>query len=211
MRGFSQQVYDAAVGIKPTARTHTTMRLYIQNSLQEELRKITPANGYMFDLSGEAGTDKDQVVRGDYRFENIEVEGNTLAMPRVGLLEKDEQRELQFQSSNDSPDLEWEYELAILGNALDDGFAYKGDAAAWLLADVQKCLALLQYRHAEAQNYFPRVNDEDDKLSGVITEFRFEPGVVRPAENRSALAYFWLEARFKVVMQPLNPYINQTI
>lgn len=71
-----------------------------------------------------------------------------------------------------------------------------GDGAHRLLGDVKKALGKLITRDAERDGYFNKLG----------ISLRIEPGVVRPADENSSKAFFWLRISFEIVEKVQDPY-----
>lgn len=70
-----------------------------------------------------------------------------------------------------------------------------GDAAHMLMADVKRALGKL---------LVPR--NQDGFFDGLATTLSIEPGVVRPPDEQSSLAYFWLRIKLEIVEKVGDPY-----
>lgn len=157
-------------------------RLRVLKALNAALEEITPANGYTFDLSG-------RVYRGRDIF------GNDEEPPFVAILEAIEQDE-NIPSPQAGGTIKGPWTLQIQGFAPDDR-DHPTDPAHALMADVKK--RLIQERLRERQ-----YNILD--MEGKVVEMRISQGVVRPADEVSSVAYFWLRMTLTVVENLLDPY-----
>lgn len=158
-------------------------RLRVLKALTAALEEITPANGYEFDLSG-------KVFRGRDTF------GDRDPLPLVSILEAiEEQPQLSSPQSGDRSTGPWE--LLVQG-FVDDDIENPTDPAHRLMAEVKK--RLIQERTRERQyNIFG--------LNGTVTELRISHGVVRPPDDISGKAYFWLRVTPVVVENLADPYV----
>lgn len=163
-------------------------RLRVLKSLTAVLEDITVANGYHFDLCGAV-------------FRGRDVFGNSDPLPMVSILEsileKDQLAARPGGSAQAGP-----WELLIQGWT-DDDDDNPTDPGQYLMADVKQRLAI------EARRPFPEPNRRGcDPLGmdGKITGLKFSTGVVRPADEVSSKAYFWLKLELDMVENLLEPY-----
>jgi len=157
-------------------------RLKVLKALTAILEEITPANGYNHDLS-------DKVFRGR------EIFGDDDPLPMISILEAIEQSE-DTPPPNSGTHFKGPWELQIQGFVQDER-ENPTDPAHFLMADVKKRLA------AE------RKRDEQYNLFGFdnrVYQLRISPGVVRPADDVSAKAYFWLRISIEMVENLMDPY-----
>lgn len=164
------------------------LRLRVLKRLTEELTKITPENGYTFDLT-------DRVHRGRDTF------GQSDDVPMLSILEsileKDQVQALPGGTHKAGP-----WELLIQGWA-DNDLENPTDPAYHLLAQVQKRLvevSRMSYLNPNRRGY------DILQMGGTITDLRYSRGVVRPADDVSAQAYFWLKVELDLVENLLDPY-----
>lgn len=164
------------------------LRLRVLKKLGEELQKITPANGYNVDLTRKVFRGRDVFDRND-------------PVPMVSILEsileKDQLQALPGGSTKAGP-----WELLIQGWAEDDK-DNPTDPAYHLLAQVQRRLVeITRMPYADAN----RRGCDILQMGGIITALRFSRGVVRPADDVSSKAYFWLKVELDLVENLLDPY-----
>lgn len=173
------------------------IRLEIHKRLSEALREITPANGYVMDFSGAEGTENNKVFRGRAIY------GDSDPLPLISILEVPipvDQRPVPGESTYGNGS----WELMIQGFAVDDR-ANPTDPAHIMLADVKKRLAI------ERKKLLIR-GLASNPASGVlglgrnITNMQIGPGVVRPPDESSAKAYFWLTFELELVEDLEDPY-----
>ena len=178
------------------------IRLAVQRGLTDLLKTITPANGYQSDLSdyddAPSGTTKSRVFRGRNIF------GFTDPMPMVAILqnphtEPNQQLDGRYSGQNVGPK-----EFLIQGFVEDDP-DNPTDPAEYLLADVQKCLAL----HKRSQSG-PMVQQAYFGVTGTpgngITDFHIGTGVVRPVDDVTPYANFWLLLTIEIAEDMANPF-----
>ena len=161
------------------------IRLFVAKRLTERLEGIATVNGYKHDLV-------DRVFRGRALF------GDGDPIPMISILEVPIPVDQQATEGSDS---KGDWELMIQGFAADDR-DNPTDPAHLLLADVKKLLGLEK-----------REIDEWDKngggifgLGGVVNKMYIGTGVVRPADEISAKAYFWLTITLGIVEDLADPY-----
>jgi hypothetical protein len=146
------------------------------------LQEITTAEGYKHDL-------ETSVFRGRVIF------GDSDPLPMLSLLDVPIPLE-PTEAPKGSGDNKGGWELIIQGFVNDD----KGnptDPAHVLMADVKKRLAI------------ERCEDRDFNLFGMgnhITGLEISQGIVRPPDEISSRAYFWLSITLIIVEDLTNPY-----
>ena len=159
-------------------------KLKVQQNITELLNEITIANGYSVDLANSV-----------YRGRNLFDENDPL--PMVCILESPKEPELAEAPSQTSL-FKGPWLLLIQGFVQDDE-THPTDPAYWLLADVKKALS--------------RIRDEDDdwymlKLRGTVNNFSIGSGVVRPADEISVNANFWLVVKVDLCEDMADPFTN---
>jgi len=160
-------------------------RLKVLKALTLALEEITPANGYAFNLSG-------KVFRGRTSF------GDNDPIPMVCILEAIEQEQpgtVSMPAAASTANGPWA--LLIQGFVEDDP-TNPTDPAHILMADVKKRLALERPR--ERQNNILG-------MGGRVHELKISPGVVRPPDDISGKAYFWLRVTLGMVENLSDPYL----
>lgn len=163
-------------------------RLRVLDALTDCLRNITPANGYAHDLSS-------AVFRGRAMF------GDDDPLPMVSILEPPVAPDQIASSLADSAG---GWDLLVQGFVQDDRLN-PTDPAYLLLADVKRALALEQVRR-EGRMPNPLGMGGGAGSGNEVTGIDIGAGVVRPADDVSAKAYFWLTLTLQVVEDPENPY-----
>lgn len=157
-------------------------RLKVLKALTAVLEEITLANGYNHNLSGKV-------------FRGREIFGEDDPLPMVSILEAIEQSE-DIAPPESSPNFKGPWELQIQGFVEDDR-QNPTDPAHHLMADVKKRLAMERVKERQ-YNIFG--------LEGKVFELRISPGVVRPPDDVSAKAYFWLRISIEMVENLMDPY-----
>lgn len=150
------------------------LRLQVQKNLSAILADISILNGYSIDMPFE------NIFRGRAIF------GTNDPLPMLSILEVPIPLD-QRPSPKDSDLSSGTWELMIQGWVKDDK-DNPTDPAHPLLADVKKRLVLERRKASEIDN-------PEDGILGLgnhVTGLRIGPGVVRPPDQLSAKAYFWL-------------------
>lgn len=160
-------------------------RLKVQKAVSDALKEITPGNGYQHDLSTSV-----------YRGRNIF--GDETPLPFLSLLEAPIQPDaprLPDGGSTQNP----VWELVIQGFVDDDKFN-PTDPAHRLLADVKKRLA------KECEAYVPGTGYNTFGMNGKLGKLTIGTGVVRPPDEISSKAYFWLTINLGLIEDMADPY-----
>ena len=163
-------------------------RLRVLKSLTAVLEDITVANGYQHDLPG--------VV-----FRGRDVFGASDPLPMVSILESILEKD-QMPSPPGGGMQKGPWELLIQGWTVDDE-DNPTDPGQILMADVKQRLAQETQRLFADRN---RRGYDPLGMDGKITALRFSTGVVRPADDVSSKAYFWLKLELDMVENLLEPY-----
>lgn len=141
------------------------------------LETITVANGYEHDLAG-------NVFRGRARF------GENDPATMVSLLEAPRQDDFNYGGANEA---RAERFLVLAQGWCPDDSVNPSDPVYRLLADVESRLTVV---NATGRMNGEPVDRTHYMLGGTIVDFRFGPGVVRPAtEGISSKAFFYLPIR----------------
>lgn len=161
--------------------------LRVAKALSATLEDITVANGYHTDLSPQGA--KRRVFRGRAIF------GARDPLPMISILEVPLPEDT-IVAAEDNPVQVGPWELILQGFAPDDA-ENPTDPAALMLADVKRRLSM------------EKVRDHGNDIFGMgdtVTGLRMGRGVVRPPDELSAKAYFWLNIVLDVVEDTLDPY-----
>lgn len=162
------------------------LRLRILIALTEALKEISVANGYHTDLNG-------QVFRGRAIF------GENDPIPLLSILEVPIPLD-QTPPPTDSEFSSGGWELMIQGFVKDDP-ENPTDPAHYFMADVKKRLAIEKRKALRMRG--------DQGILGLgnfVTGLRIGAGVVRPPDEISATAYFWLTITLDMVEDLADPY-----
>lgn len=178
----------------------TPFKLRVARALTDALKTITPANGFAVDMSDydRDGVETARVYRGRMWF------GESDPLPMLSILEPDEAPDY-FAEEPDGSDGSGCYDWAInVQGFVRDDPNNPTDPAYVLLADVRQKLA----REAER-----RTADHDPEIFGLsydgsnrIEKLRFGTGTVRPADDVSAFAWFWLPVWIRISEDASAPY-----
>jgi hypothetical protein len=161
-------------------------RLKVQKALTAALGEITVLNGYVNDLEG-------KIFRGRQYF------GEDTEVPFISILEEPIAPENDFEGTDGEAGTST-YALMVQGFAEDDK-QNPTDTAHVLLADVKKRLAGIKIASRDTD----RVLGFPD-IAPTVTTINFGGGVVRPADDISAVAYFWLRVSMELVEDHDDPY-----
>lgn len=162
------------------------IRLEILKRMTDVLKEITPANGYVTDIL-------DHVYRGRG------VYGDETPLPALSILEAPIPLD-QLPSAKDNQSLAGQWELVVQG-WVDDDRKNPTDPAQVLLADVKKRLAIERKKLD-----WDKPEDGIFGLGRFVTAMYIGAGVVRPPEEISAKAYFWLTITLDIAEDMAEPY-----
>lgn len=166
-------------------------RLRVQKSLTAALEQIIPSNGFVNDMAPEDGEGK--VLRGRTIF------GDDDPLPMISILEEPIAPESDLAPS-DGTTAYASYDLMVQG-FVKDNYKHPTDNAHYLLGDVKKRLISLKEEEKRDDRVF-----RFGAKANTVTEVSFGGGVVRPADEVSAVAYFWLRVSFQLCEDHLNPF-----
>jgi hypothetical protein len=154
--------------------------------------EITPANGYLHDLT-------DAVFRGRYKFDDDD------PLPSISILESpNPDRFPNRAGAEDWVEVEQKDNWTLhMQGWVDDDKRNPTDPAHQLMADVRKALAkLIKERPEQGTPEYPDVY----LLGGLILGLELEPGVVRPPDQNSAKAFFWMRVILKFTENINDPF-----
>ncbi len=164
-----------------------TKRLLLHKKLCDYLRsEITTANG-------------------EYHFDNVTVRrdkknfGKELVLPAIVVLENFNPDRVPNEIGGVVGRKHTYDQIYLLNGWVDDKIIAPGDedgeAAHRLMGDAKKALGKL---------LVPR--NQDGFFDGLASTLHIEPGVVRPPDEQSEKAYFWMRIRMEVVETVGDPY-----
>lgn len=178
-----------------------SFKLKALKAVTAALKEIIPANGYEHDLAdfdpGD-GVMTARVYRGRAWF------GENDPIPLVCILERPDPdgAELVAEPPVDTPVAEYDWDLLIQGFVQDDP-ENPTDPAYTLLAECRQCLIQERKR---------KINGDDPDPFGLglgknrIVDVRVLPGVVRPADDVSAKAWFFFTLRLRIIDNASDPF-----
>lgn len=158
-------------------------RLRVLKNLCAALEEINPSNGYRFDL-------RDAVFRGRDTF------GHSDPLPMLSVLESITEKDV-VQSPRQGGMQMGPWELLLQGWTEDDD-KNPTDPGHHLMAAVKKRLVEERVKKQDGSGILG--------MCGKIDEIKFSTGVVRPADEVSSKAYFWLKVELVLVENLLDPY-----
>lgn len=164
-------------------------RLRALKSLTALLESISIAGGFKHDLAG-------RVFRGRIHF------GDDDVLPMISILEPAVPHE-GLEIPEGTPLFNGWLDLIVQG-FVDDDSENPTDPAYVLLADVRQALAAEKRRADTAMHGSTGVRLLG--MGGKVTDIEIGLGVVRPADETSDKAYFWLSLRLRLVENALTPY-----
>lgn len=170
----------------PTTTIADPVRLLIQKRLTSMLEEIIPANGYQMDLAG-------KVFRGRLVF------GQGDPLPMLSILEAPLPQDAA-PAPRDATESKAGWEIIIQGWVKDDK-ANPTDPAHVLMADVKQRLAL-----ERAKANWDQPEDGILGLGQIIDGMYIGQGVVRPPEEISSKAFFWLTITLDMAEDMAHPY-----
>ena len=160
-----------------------TKRLLLLKSLCNYLlTEIKTANGYNFDLAA--------AYRGKKNF------GKEVKLPAIAVLENFNPDRLP-ETIGGVVGTKHKYDQIYLINGWAEGgdVEQEEDSAHLLMGDVKQALGKL---------LVPR--NQSGFFDGLANTLSIEPGVVRPPDEQSEKAYFWMRIRLEVVEKVGDPY-----
>ena len=154
--------------------------------------EVAVANGYLHNLTG-------NVYRGRALF------GDTTPLPCVSILDNLNPDRFPVRAGADSGEagVSGQRWILLLQGWVDDDKVNPTDPAEQLLADVKKALAKLDHLPHPLSNEAPSPNYQ---LGGLIAGLEYEPGTVRPPDQNSAKAYFWMRVILKFTENVRDPF-----
>lgn len=159
-------------------------RLTILKALTTHLQGITVAGGYQHDLAT-------SVYRGRISF------SEETPLPCINILEPlNPDREPRVTDGGLLQKEDW---VLLIQGWVDDDEVNPTDPAHLLMADVKKRLSLLMVEPYRNPN-------PSYMLGGKVAGVFIEPGTVRPPEENSARAYFYLRVVLQVTEHLDDPY-----
>lgn len=157
-------------------------RLRVLKALTACIEGVNPGNGHHHDLRG-------KVFRGRLRF------GSGDPLPMVSILEAPiPQDTMNGRGENAGSTGEWE--LLVQGYA-DDDRENPSDPAHHMMAEV-KAILVAEKRRNRGNNILA--------MQGRVTEMSVGQGSVRPPEDPTTEAFFWLTLKLRIAENLEQPY-----
>lgn len=161
-------------------------RLRVMMALTDTLNAISVVNGYKHDLEG-------HVFRGRTIF------GESDQLPLISILETPQPID-QISSPEFSVASTGDWDLLVQGFMEDDP-NHPTDPAYRLVADVMQALA------RQRKRMLPGNRGQDILgMGGLVDRIDIGSPVVRPADENSAVSYFWLRVTLHIVEDMEKPY-----
>lgn len=162
--------------------------------------EISVVNGYKHDLADEVvgGITKRHVVRGRLKMDSDD------PLPLVSILESPNPDRFPNRVGEEDyayVDQKDNWTLLLQGWTTDDKIN-PTDPVYELMADVKKALAKLM--RANPQDGIGMY--ENYRLGGLIVSLKCEPGTVRPPDEQSSEAFFWMRVILEFVENMIDPY-----
>lgn len=165
-------------------------RLILQETLTEVFKTIKVANGYETDLADNA------IFRGRVKF------GQDDPIPSLTMFEPPVNEDVPFfagRNTTTGKERLTNYSLIVQG-FIKDGDPHPTDPAYVFSADVTKALATARSRTG------PNKRSPDPFGHGeIINKVTIFPPIVRPSDDISASAYFWMLVTFELAEDMTDP------
>lgn len=175
------------------------LRLEVHKRLTALLESMDTADGYKIDLGSQAETAFNGNMEGRV-FRGRTVFGDKDPLPMLSLLEVPIPLD-QLSAPEDSGLSSGGWELMVQGFLRDDR-ENPTDPGHVLMADVKQCLAL----ESQKANYQGKDTNGILGLGRQVPKMVIGPGVVRPPDEISAKAYFWLTITLELAEDLTRPY-----
>jgi hypothetical protein len=166
------------------------LKLRIMDALTAILQEITIANGYKHDLG-------ESVFRGRAIF------GQNDPIPMVSILDVPIPLEPVVTPEGGS-ESKGGWEIVLQGFVKDDK-VNPTDPGHFLMADVKQRLALEKKKEADFE-LFELDTPETIGMGQHVVKLEMSSGIVRPPDEVSAKAYFWLTLTLTIVEDIADPY-----
>lgn len=164
-------------------------------------QEVSVANGYKHDLAN-------AVFRGRMIFTDSD------PLPCVSILENlNPDRDRRLAGANEQPGNAVGHEqwVLLLQGWVKEDYLFPCDAAYELMADVKKALAKLFVQETFDAGTTINMGVGDTPLAfylgGLVTGYEGEPGTVRPPEQTSEKAFFWMRVILKFTERVSDPYL----
>lgn len=175
-------------------------KLRAMRALTGILKSITPADGYVYDLSDFDPGDGEMMER-VYRGRDTFAANDPL--PMVSVLEGVNPGDDVAEPPVEAVAAEYDWQILIQGWLPDDQ-EHPTDPAYLLLADVRKRLAIETRRKLPGSHQLDPLGLGDGKNR--VVGIRVGAGVVRPPDRLSDKAWFWLSVTLRILDNAAEPY-----
>ncbi len=177
-----------------TIKADPPKRLKVIENLREMLQSISLENGYNTDIGG-------RVSVGVAEF------GDDMVTPFLSILESPASDLGMFAGNMTNRNEEW---TLLVQGWIDSEFKYPDSDvdnptrnAYYLAADVEKCLSqALAVRPDRGTPQYPQFY----RLGGLVNDMSVAPPVVRPPDNASPKAWFYMAIRLELSTNIHDPY-----
>lgn len=175
-------------------------KLRVLRTLTDIIKEVTPSNGYVSDLSdfdpGD-GVQTERVYRGREYF------GDQDPLPLIGILEGNDPADEVAEQPVDTPTGEYWWALIVQGWTENDP-QHPTDPAYVMMADVRRRLVIERRRKDAFHN--PNIFGLGAEGKNRLVDLRVGPGVVRPPNNLSPVAWWWMTLDLRIVDNAGEPY-----
>lgn len=181
--------------------TNYPFKLTVLHALTNALADITPANGYQTDMSP---TDRGDGVLISRVYRGRSWFGDNDPIPMLSVIEGVDPGEPVPEPLLVAQQGQYDWNLLVQG-FIDDDPENPTDPAYVLLADVKKRLAVEVVRNAPGTHTRAPLG-LPPKGRNVVSSMSVGTGVVRPADDLSSKAYFWLSVVLRITEDAAFPY-----
>ena len=182
--------------------TTLPFKLRVMRALTDTLKDISTADGYHYNLADDADPDAKHPTR---VFRGRAWYGDSDPIPMLSILEGVNPADEVAEPQATNPKGAYDWPCLIQGFVNDDP-VNPTDPAYLFLADVRRRLAVERERKQSGS-----LSQSDPFGMGAagpnrVVGLTIGPGVVRPADDISARAYFWLTITLRIVDDASAPY-----
>lgn len=178
--------------------TTIPFKLRVLTALTDAIKSISTTDGYLHTLADANG--EPRVFRGRQWF------GDGDPMPMVSVLEGISPADEVAEAPVDTNTGEYDWPILVQGFVKDDP-VNPTDPAYRLLADVRRRLAAERKRRLPTDPTEPDILGLGASGKNRVVRLTIGPGVVRPADDVSANAYFWLTLTLRIIDNPDAPFL----
>lgn len=182
--------------------TTLPFKLRVMRALTETLKDIRTADGYHYDLADATDPHAKHPTR---VFRGRAWYGDSDPIPMLSILEGVNPADEVAEPAPLNTTGQYDYPLIIQGFVNDDP-VNPTDPAYLFLADVRRRLAVERKRKLLNSQSQPNPFGMGEPGPNRVTGLTIGPGVVRPADDVSAKAYFWLSLTLRMIEDAEQPY-----